>query len=113
MQAVLTKLSRFLASLNSIVEQWADTQRLHAILVHAFEKFMFTTATSGLACARNDLNMRVQLPDLGLNELEENCIPLILCSGPLAWRILHVMPRLFSTLLAISTAWAMQFAFVT
>ena len=43
-QAVLTNLARFLASLKSTAEQLTDTQRLHAILVRAFAKFMRATA---------------------------------------------------------------------
>ena len=43
-QAVLTNLARFLASLKSTAEQRTDTQRLHAILVSAFAKFMRATA---------------------------------------------------------------------
>jgi Transposase DDE domain group 1 len=43
-QAVLTNLSRFLASLKSTAEQFTDAQRLQAILARAFAKFMQATA---------------------------------------------------------------------
>jgi len=43
-QAVLTNLAAFLASLKSTAEQLTDTQRLEAILARAFAKFMLATA---------------------------------------------------------------------
>jgi hypothetical protein len=42
-QAVLTRLARFLNSLTSTAEQWTESQRLHAILTRAFAKFMLAT----------------------------------------------------------------------
>ena len=43
-QAVLTSLAGFLATLKATAEQLTDTQRLHAILTRAFAKFMLSTA---------------------------------------------------------------------
>ena len=42
-QAVLTNLARFLASLKDTAEQLPDAQRLRAILNRAFAKFMLAT----------------------------------------------------------------------
>jgi len=43
-QAVLTNLSGFLTSLKATAEQLTDAERVHAILVRAFAKFMLATA---------------------------------------------------------------------
>jgi hypothetical protein len=43
-QAVLTNLAAFLASLKTTAEQLTDAQRLQAILARAFAKFMIATS---------------------------------------------------------------------
>jgi len=43
-QTILRTLARFLSSLRDTAEQLTDTQRLHAILMRAFAKFMQATA---------------------------------------------------------------------
>lgn len=43
-QAVLTNLAGFLRTLKATAEQWTDAERLCAILVRAFAKFMLPTA---------------------------------------------------------------------
>jgi hypothetical protein len=52
-QAVLTNLAGFLASLKTTAEQLTDTQRLQAILSRAFAKFMLPTGDPlALVCAQ-------------------------------------------------------------
>jgi hypothetical protein len=50
-QAVLTSLAAFLATLKATAEQMTDAQRLRAILHRAFAKFMLSTAGPPLQLA--------------------------------------------------------------